>query len=101
MSTVSAGRSTRSRRLVHSAVGTAPAAMVAVATAGVAARFVGITAPASDTLPYCAEAYECVQPGADRLLPYGLDPLVAYGTAMRNSGMASGPVASTDTGGAV
>jgi hypothetical protein len=82
-------------------VGTAAAAAVAVATVSVAAQFIGITAPASDTLPYCAEAYQCVQPGADRLFAHGLDPLVAYGPAMRNSGMAYGPVASTETDGAV
>jgi hypothetical protein len=100
MTTVSAGRSTRSRRRVHSAVGTAAAAMVAMATVGVAAQFVGTTA-ASDTLPYCAEAYQCVQPDADRLLPHGLDPLVAYGPAMRNSVTPSRPVASPHSGGAV
>ena len=79
MTTVRAGRSTRSRRRVHTAVGSAAVAMVAVATAG---------------------AYQCVRPDADRLLPGGLDPLVAYGPAMWNSGTPSGRVASTHTGGA-
>ena len=101
MTTVSPGRCTRNRRRVHPAVGTAAAAMVAVATVSVGAQFIGVTPPASDTSPYCAEAYQCTQPYADRLLPDGLDPLVAYGRAMRNSGMAYGPLASTDTGGAV
>jgi hypothetical protein len=101
MTTVSAGRSTRSPRRVHPAVGTAAAAMVAVATVGVGAQFIGVTPPASDTSPYCAGAYQCVQPYADRLLPHGLDPLVPYGPAMWNSGVRSGPVASTHTGGAV
>ena len=100
MTTVRAGRSTRSRRRVHTAVGTAAVAMVAVATVGVGAQFIGVTPPATDTSPYCAGAYQCVQPYADRLLPHGLDPLVAYGPAMWNSGTPSGRVASTHTGGA-
>lgn len=101
MTTVSAGRSTRNRRRVHPAVGTAVAAMVAVATVSVGAQFIGVTPPASDTLPYCAEAYQCLRPGADRLLSHGLDPLVLYGPAMWNSEMPSGPVASTHTDGAL
>jgi hypothetical protein len=101
MTTVSAGRSTRNRRWVHPAVGTAAAAMVAVATVGVGAPVIGVTPPASDTSPYCAGAYQCLRPDADRLLPDGLDPLVPYGPAMWNSGMPSGRVASTHTGGAV
>jgi hypothetical protein len=101
MTTVSAGRSTRSRRRVHAAVGTAAAAAVAVATVGVGAQFIGVTPPASDTSPYCAGAYHCLRPDADRLLPDGLDPLVSHGPAMWNSGMPSGPVAGTHTGGAV
>ena len=101
MTTVSAGRSTHSRRRVHPAVGIAAAAMVAVATVGVGAQFIGVTPPASDTSPYCAGAYQCLRPDADRLLPDGLDPLVPYGPAMRNSGALSGRVASTHTGGAV
>jgi hypothetical protein len=101
MTTVSAGRSKRNRRRVHPPVGTAAAAIVAVATVSVGAQFIGVTAPVSDTSPYCAEAYQCLQPGADRLLPHGLDPLVPYGPAMRNSATPSGPVASTHTGGAV
>jgi hypothetical protein len=101
MTTVSAGRSTRSWRRVHPAVGTAAAAMVAVATVGVGAQFIGVTPPASETSLYCAAAYQCPRPGADPLLPDGLDPLVPYGPAMWNSGMPSGPVASTHTGGAV
>jgi hypothetical protein len=101
MTTVSAGRSTRSRRRVHPAVGTAAAAAVAVATVGFGAPVIGVTPPASDTSLYCAGAYQCPRPGAERLLPHDLDPLVQYGPAMWNSGMASGPVASTHTGGAV
>jgi hypothetical protein len=69
MTTVSPGRSTHNRRWVHPAVGTAAAAMVAVATVSVGARFIGVTPPAGDTSPYCAEAYQCLQLGADRLLP--------------------------------
>jgi hypothetical protein len=101
MTTLSPGRSTRNRRWVHPAVGTAAAAMVAVATVSVGARFIGVTPPAGDTSPYCAEAYQCTQPYADRLLPDGVDPLVSYGPAMWNSGMPSGQVAGTHTGGAV
>jgi hypothetical protein len=101
MTTVSAGRSTRSRRRVHPAAGTAAAAMVAAAAVGVGAQFIGVTPPASDTPPYCAGAYQCLRPGADRLLTHGRDPLVPYGPAMWNSGMSSGPVASPHTGGAV
>jgi hypothetical protein len=101
MTTVSAGRSTRSRRRVHPAVGIAAAAMVAVVTVGVGAQFIGVTPPASDTSPYCAGAYQCLRPDADRLLPDGLDQLVPYGPAMWNSGTPSGRVASTHTGGAV
>ena len=101
MTAVSAGRSTRNQRRVHPAVGTAAAAMVAAATVGVGAQFIGVTPPASDTSPYCTVACQCLRPGADRLLPDGLDPLVPYGPAMWSSGMPSGPVASTHTGGAV
>jgi hypothetical protein len=101
MTTVSAGRSTRSRRRVHPAAGTAAAAMVAAAAVGVGARFIDVTPPASDTSPYCAGAYQCLQPGADRLLTHGLDPLVPYGLAMWNSGMSSGRLASPHTDAAV
>jgi hypothetical protein len=97
MTTVSAGRSTRSQRRVHPAVGTAAAAMVAVATVGVGAQFIGVTPPAGDISRYCVGAYQCLRPGADRLLPDGLDSLVPYGPAMWNSGMPSGQVASTHT----
>jgi hypothetical protein len=101
MTTVSPDRSTRNRRWVHPAIGTAAAALVVVATVGVGAQFIGVTPPASDTSPYCAEAYHCLEPDADRTLPHGLDPLASYGPAMWNSGIASGPVASPHTGGAV
>jgi hypothetical protein len=101
MTTVSAGRSTRNRRRVHPAVGTAAAAMVAVATVGVGAQFIAVTPPATDTSLYCAGAYQCLQPDADRLLPDALDPLVPYGPAMWNSATPSRPVASPHTGGAV
>ena len=101
MTTVSAVRSTRNRRRVYPAVGIAAAAMVAVATVGVGAQFIGVTPPAGDTSPYCAGAYQCLRPDADRLLSHGLDPLVPYGPAMWNSGLPSGPVASPHTGGAV
>ena len=90
MTTVSPGRSTCNRRWVRPTVGTAAAAMVAVATVSVGARFIGVTPPAGDTSPYCAVAYQCLQPGADRLLPHGFDPLVPYGPAIWNSGMPSG-----------
>jgi hypothetical protein len=93
MTTVSAGSSTCNRRRVHLAVGTAAAAMVAVATVSVGAQFIGVSPPASDTSPYCAGAYQCLQPGADPSLPHGLDPLAPYGPAMWNSGMPSGPIA--------
>ncbi|MDT5076352.1 MAG: hypothetical protein QOJ80_989 [Mycobacterium sp.] len=101
MTTVNAARSTGNRRRAHSAVGTAAAAMVAVATVVVGAQFIGVTPPASDTVPYCAGAYQCQQPGTDGLLPRALDPLVRYGPATWNSGMPSGPVDGTHTGGAV
>jgi hypothetical protein len=100
MTTVSAGRSTqptagvpggRNRRGRH----------VAVATVDVGAQFIGVTPPASDTSPYCAGAYQCLRPDADRLLPDGLDPLVPYRPGMWNSGTPSGRVASAHTGGAV
>ncbi|MDT5131577.1 MAG: hypothetical protein QOE41_888 [Mycobacterium sp.] len=61
MTTVSAGRSTRSRRRVHPAVGTAGAA-VAVATVGVDAPVIGVTPPASETSLYCAGAYQWPRP---------------------------------------
>jgi hypothetical protein len=101
MTTVSAGRSTRNRRRVHPAAGTAAAAMVAAATVSVGAQFIGVTPPASDTSPYCAEAYQCLERGADRPLTHGLDPLAPYGPAISNSGRPSGPVASPHAGGAV
>jgi hypothetical protein len=101
MTTVSAGRSTRRRRRVHPAAGTAAATMVAAATVSVGAQFIGLTPPASDTAPYCAGAYQCLQPGADRLLTHGLGTLVPYGPAMWNSGRSPGRVASPNTGGAV
>jgi hypothetical protein len=100
MTTVSADRSTRNRRRVHPAVGTAAAAMVAVATVSVGARFIGVTPPVGDTSPYCAGAYQCIQPYADRPLPHGLDPLVPSGPAMWNSPTPSGPVAGPYTAGA-
>jgi hypothetical protein len=101
MTTIGPGRSTHNRRWAHPAVGTAAAAMVAVATVSVGARFMGVTPPAGDTSPYCAEAYQCLQPGADRLLPHGLDPLIQRGPAIWNSGMPSGPVANLHTTGTV
>ena len=101
MTTVSPGRSTRNRRWVHPALGAAAAAMVAVATVSVGARFIGVTPPADDTSPYCAGAYQCLQAGTDRLLPHRLDPLVPYGPSMWSSGIVPGPVASPHTGGAV
>jgi hypothetical protein len=91
MTTVSAARSTRNRWRVHSVVGTAAAAMVAVAAVGVGAQFLGVPPPASDTAPYCAGAYQCHQPGTDGLLPHALDPLVPHGPATWNSGMPSDP----------
>jgi hypothetical protein len=99
MTTVSPGRSTPNRRRAHAALGTAAAAMVGVATVGFGAPVIGVTPPAGDTSLYCAGAYQCLQPGVDRLLPHGLDPVVPYGPAMWNSGMPSGPVAGTHTGG--
>jgi hypothetical protein len=101
MTTVSAGHSTRNRRWVYSAVGTAAVAAVAVATVGVGAPVIGVTPPAGDTSLYCAGAYQCLGPGADRLLPDGVDPLVPYGPAIWNSGRPSGPVASPHIGAAV
>ena len=101
MTTVRASRSTRSRRRVNPAAGTAPAAAVAVATVGVGAPVIGVTPPASDTSLYCAGAYHCLQLGANRLLPDGLNPLVPCGPAMWNSAMPSGSVAGMHTGGAV
>jgi hypothetical protein len=98
MTAVSPGHSTYNRRRVHPAVGTAAAAMAGVTTVIVGAQFLGVTPPVSDTSPYCAEAYRCLQPGADRLLPHGLVSLVPYGPAMWNSGMLSAPVASPHTG---
>jgi hypothetical protein len=86
---------------VNAAVGIAAAAAVAVATVGIGAPIIGVTPPASDISLYCVGAYQCPRPGADRLLAHGLDPLVPHGPAMWNSGMPSGPVASTHTGGAV
>jgi hypothetical protein len=85
---------------VNPAVGTAAVAMVVVATASVGAPVIGVTPPAGATSPYCAGAYQCLRPGADRLLHDGVDALVPYGPAMWNSGMPPGPVASPHTGGA-
>jgi hypothetical protein len=101
MTTVSPGRATHNRRWVQPAVGTAAAAMVAVATVSVGARFIGVIPAASDTSPYCAEAYQCLQPGGDRLLPHGLDPLVPSGPSIWNSGMPSGVITSAHTTGTV
>jgi hypothetical protein len=101
MTTVSAGRSTRNRRRMHPAVGTAAAAMVAVAAVSVGAQFIAVTPPATDSSLYCAGAYQCLQPEADRLLPNALDPLVPYGPAMWNSATQARPVASPHSGGAV
>ncbi|MCU1694839.1 MAG: Extracellular solute-binding protein family 1 [Mycobacterium sp.] len=101
MTTVSTGRSTRIRRRVNPAVGTAAAVTVAAAAVSVGAHFIAVTPPAGDTSPYCAEAYQCIQPDADSPLTHGLDPLVPYGPAIWNSRMPSGPVAGMHTGGAV
>jgi hypothetical protein len=98
MTTVSTGRSTRSRRPVHPAVGTTAAAIVVAATVGVGAQFLGVTPPARDASPYCAGAYQCVEPEADRLLRTGFDPLGPYAPTMWNSGLSSGPVTSPHTG---
>ena len=89
MTSVSAGRTVHSRRRVHLAVGTAAAAVVAAATVGVGAHLIPVTPPSSDTTPYCSEPYECVQPGADQLVPPGFEPLAAYGPTTWNSGMLS------------
>ena len=91
MTHVRQGRSTHNRRRVHPAVGTAAAAMVALATVGLGARFIGVTPPASQTSPYCAESYQCIQPYTDRGLPHGLDPLVPSAPAMWNPATPSGP----------
>jgi hypothetical protein len=99
MTTVSPGRSTPNRRRAHAALGSAAAAMVGVATVAVGAQLIGVTPPAGDTSPSCAEAYQCLQPGADPLISHGHDPLVSYGPAIWNSGMPSGLVAGTHTGG--
>ena len=92
MTTVNIARSTGNRRRVHSALGIAAAAMVAAATVGVAAQFLGVTPPARAMAPYCASAYQCQQPGTDRLLPRDLDPLVPFGSVTWNSGIPRGPV---------
>lgn len=101
MTTVSTDCSPRNRRRLHPAVGTAAAAMVAVATVSVGAQFIGVTPPTGDTSSYCAGEYQCLEPGADRLLPHGLNPLVPYGPAMSISRTPSGPVAGPHTDGAV
>jgi len=74
---------------------------VAVATVSVGAQFIGVTPAASGISPYCAGGYQGLQPSADRLLPHALDPFVPYAPARWNSGMPSGPVASTHTRGGV
>jgi hypothetical protein len=89
MISVSAGRTVHGRRRVHLAVGTAAAAIAAAATVGVGALLIPVGPPASDTTPFCSEPYECVQPGADQLVPPGFEPLAAYGAATWNSGMPS------------
>ena len=113
MTTVSPGRSMPNRRRAHAALGTAAAAMVGVATVVVGAQLIGVappsaatyasttasTRPPADPSPSCPGAYQCLQPGADPLVPDGRDPLVPYGPAIWNSGMPSGPVAVTHTGG--
>jgi hypothetical protein len=101
MTTVSADSSRRNRQRVHAAVGTAAAALVAVATVSVGAQFIGVTPPVSDISSFCAGASQCLRPDADRLLPHGLDPPVPYGPAMGNSGTRSGPIASPHTYGPV
>jgi|EndMetStandDraft_3_1072993.scaffolds.fasta_scaffold89262_1 hypothetical protein len=93
MTTVSARHSARSRRLLHGAVETAAAVVVAAATVSVGARVIGVTPPASDTPPYCAAAYQCLQPGVDRVISHRLDPLVPYGPAIWNSERPSVPIA--------
>ena len=89
MTTVSARRTAHSRRRVHLTVGTAAAAIVAAATVGVGAHLIPAGPPASDTTPYCSEPYECVQPGADQLVPPGFEPLATYRPTTGNSGMLS------------
>jgi hypothetical protein len=89
MTSVSAGCSTQSRWRVHLAVGTAAAAIVAAVTVGVGAQLIPVAPLASDTTPFCSEAYECPQPTTDQAVPHGLEPLAAYGPATWNSGMPS------------
>jgi hypothetical protein len=100
MTTVSADPLRGNRRRVHASVGTAAAALVAVATVSVGAQFIGVTPPLSDISAFCAGASQCL-PDANRLLPRGLDPLVPYGPAVGNSGNLSGPIASPHTYGPV
>ncbi len=89
MTSSSTGRNTHSRRRVHLAVGTAAAAILAAATVGVGAHLIPADPLAGDTTPYCSEPYECVQPGADQLVPPGFEPLAAYGPPTWSSGMPS------------
>jgi hypothetical protein len=101
MTTVGADPWRHNRRRVHASVGTAAAALVAVATVSVGAQFIGVTPPLSDISAFCTGASQCLRPDADRLLPHGLDPLVPYGAAMGNSGNLSGSIASPHTYGPV
>jgi hypothetical protein len=89
MTALSARRSTDSRRRVHLAVGTAAAAIVAAATVGVGTLLIPAAPLASDSAPFCSEAYECPQPATDQAVPHSFEPLAAYGSATWNSGMPS------------
>jgi hypothetical protein len=98
MTTVSARRSTRGRRRIQRALRAAAGAAVAAATITVGAQFIGATPPAADSSPYCAGAYQCIEPGADSLLPNGPDALIPLAPAIWNSGKSSVPIVNTHTG---
>jgi hypothetical protein len=101
MTTVSAGRSTRSRRRVHPAVGTTAPPWSLWLQSVSAHR--SLVSPRRLARPRCTAPglTSAHGPGAEPLLPHDLDPRASYGPAMWNSGMPPGPVASTHTGGDV
>jgi hypothetical protein len=78
MTTHSAIRPKPNRR----ALGTGAAVVAAVGTVLAGVRLIGVTPTAIDIAPYCIEAHQCLQPGADPLTSYRADPLAAYQPAV-------------------
>jgi hypothetical protein len=94
MLTNSAGRSTSSRRRMHTVLGAATAAVVGVATVFAGSQIIRVTPPVSDTSPDCPCSYDCVRTLANPLVANGFDQVGSYRLGIWNPGMSCGLVSS-------